>query len=154
MMKSIIIFQSVHKGNTKKIAEALAGELGAKLVRPDEIDVNNLSDYDLIGIGSGIYFGKHHKNILDLAEKIPAVPGQKVFLFSTAGLPQLKAVWHNALKNILKKKGLKVMGEFTCAGHDEVSFLKRLGGINKTRPNEKDIKKAKQFADSLKSITI
>ncbi len=145
-MKSIIVFQSVHKGNTKKIADALAGELGAKLVKPGEIKVNNLNDYDLIGFGSGIYFGRHHQDILDLAEKIPPSAGQKVFIFSTAGLPQLKFIWHRALKNILEKKGFKIVSEFTCAGHDEVGPLKRIGGINKGRPNESDIDKAKQFA--------
>lgn len=148
-MKSIVIFQSVHKENTKKIAESLAGELSAKLVKPGEIKVNNLNDYDLIGFGSGIYFWKHHQDILDLAEKIPPTPGQKVFIFSTAGLPQLKAVWHRALRNILKKKGFKIVGEFSCKGHDEVSFLKMIGGINKARPNENDISKAKQFVNSL-----
>ena len=148
-MKSIVIFQSFHKGNTQKIADALAGELGAKLVRPGEIKVNDLINYGLIGFGSGIYFGKHHQGILDLAEKILPSAGQKVFIFSTAGLPQLKLIWHRALRNILKKKGFKIVGEFSCAGHDEVGPLEMIGGINKGRPNENDIKKAKQFANSL-----
>lgn len=148
-MKSVVIFQSVHKGNTKKIAEALAGELKAKLVKPGEIDVNNLNDYDLIGFGSGIYFGKHHQDILDLAEKILPTPGKKVFIFSTAGLPQLKFIWHGSLKNKLKEKGFNIVGEFSCAGHDEVGPLKMIGGINKGRPDENDIDKAKQFANSL-----
>lgn len=151
-MKSVVIFQSVHKGNTRKIAEALARELSAKLVSPGEIGVNDLKGYDLVGFGSGIYFGKHHQDILDLAEKIPPTAGQKVFIFSTAGLPQLKAVWHHALRNILKKKGFKIAGEFASAGHDEVSFLKAVGGINKGRPNKNDIAKAKQFANSLLSL--
>jgi len=148
-MKSIVVFQSVHKGNTKKIAEALAGELNAKLVKPDEIKISDLTGYDLIGFGSGIYFGKHHQDILALAEKILPAAGQKVFIFSTAGLPQLKLIWHCALRNILEEKDFKIMGEFACAGHDEVSFLKKIGGINKGRPNEKDINKTKQFANSL-----
>ena len=148
-MKSIVIFQSVHRGNTWKIAEALAGELGAKPVRPSEIKVNDLINYDLIGFGSGIYFGRHHQDILDLAEKIPPTAGQRVFIFSTAGLPQLKFIWHRALRNILKKKGFKIVGEFSCAGHDEVGPLKMIGGINKGRPNKNDIEKAKQFINSL-----
>lgn len=43
-MKSVVIFQSIHKGNTKKIAEALAKKLGAKLVKPGEIELNNLKN--------------------------------------------------------------------------------------------------------------
>lgn len=149
-MKSIIIFESVHKGNTRKIAEALAGELNAKLVKTTAVDVNNLSNYDLIGFGSGIYFWRHHQDILALAEKIPPSTGQKVFIFSTAGLPQFKLVWHSALRNILKKKNFRIVGEFSCKGHDEVGPLKMIGGINKGRPNEDDIRKAREFANSLK----
>ena len=148
-MKSIVIFQSVHKGNTKKIAEVLAGELDAKLVKPGEIKVNDLKNYDLVGMGSGIYFGKHHQDILNLVEKVPPTVGQKVFIFSTAGPPQLKFIWHNALRNILKEKNFKIVGEFTCVGYDEVGPLKRIGGINKDRPNKNDIEKAKRFANSL-----
>lgn len=151
-MKSIVIFQSVHKGNTQKIAEVIAKELVAKLVKPNEIDVNNLNDYDLIGFGSGIYFGRHHRDILDLAGKISLTPGKKVFIFSSAGLPQLKFIFHGALRNILKKKGCKIVGEFTCTGYDEFGLLNMIGGINKSRPNENDIDKAKQFANYLLKI--
>ncbi|NPV70116.1 MAG: hypothetical protein HPY55_05660 [Firmicutes bacterium] len=31
----------------------------------------SLNDYDLIGFGSGIYFGKFHERLLDMAGKGP-----------------------------------------------------------------------------------
>ena len=34
----------------------------AEVKTPSEVDPNGLSDYDLVGFGSGISFGKHYKD--------------------------------------------------------------------------------------------
>ena len=60
--KTMIIYNSVHHGNTKKVAEAMADVLEAKLVKPQDVDINTIVEYDLVGFGSGVYVGKHHKN--------------------------------------------------------------------------------------------
>jgi len=44
------------------------------------------------------------------------------------------------------------VGEFNCLGWDNVGPLKFIGGINKGRPNENDIKKAKEFAKMMKGL--
>ena len=41
-MKTLIIYESVHHGNTEKIAKAMAGILEADLLKPDEIDAKIL----------------------------------------------------------------------------------------------------------------
>jgi len=62
-MKTLIIYNSTHHGNTKKIAKVMTEILNAELVKSDEVDITTLSKYDLIGFGSGIYYGKHHKSL-------------------------------------------------------------------------------------------
>jgi len=57
-MKSLIACVSIHYGNTLKIAEAMAGVLEAEALSPRQALAKKLSDYDLIDLGSGIYFGK------------------------------------------------------------------------------------------------
>ena len=150
-MKALIIYQSVHKGNTKKIAEVFTSQLKAKMVKPEEIKINDIGKYELIGFGSGIYFGKHHQTILDFVDKLPDRQDKKVFIFSTAGMPKLKFVWHFTLKNKLKNKGFKIIGEFTCAGLDEVGPLEKIGGVNKGRPNKQDLENARIFIDKITS---
>ena len=44
MTKVLIIYQSVHHGNTKKVAEAIGDTLEAKLYKPDEVDVKSLDN--------------------------------------------------------------------------------------------------------------
>jgi flavodoxin len=50
-----VICSSTHHGNTKKVADSITKILDGELVKPNELDVNNLLEYDLIGFGSGIY---------------------------------------------------------------------------------------------------
>jgi len=70
-MKTLIIYELVHHGNTEKVVKIMASVLEADLLKPDEIDKKILFDYDLIGFGSGIYFGKHHKRLLDFINSLP-----------------------------------------------------------------------------------
>jgi len=144
-MKVLIVYNSVHHGNTEKIAKVIVDELKAKMVKPTEEEVNKLSEYDLIGFGSGIYMGKHHESILQLVEKLPAVKDKKAFVFCTSG--SLKN-YNKPLKENLTAKGFQVVGEFSCKGFDTYGPFKLIGGINRGRPNEEDRRKAQEFAHS------
>ncbi|MCK4330497.1 flavodoxin family protein [candidate division WOR-3 bacterium] len=158
-MKTLIIYISIHHKNTERIAKVMAEVLEAPLVKPREIDINSLAEYDLLGFGSGIYFGKHHKSLLKLVDKLPNLKGRKVFVFSTSGVSNAGNFIHNIrhkvsnfhipLREKLVKKGLVIVGEFTCKGFDTVGPFKLIGGISKGRPNEKDLKQVKIFARTL-----
>jgi len=158
-MKTLIIYLSVHHGNTEKIAKAMAEVLDAKLAKPSEIDVNEVSEYDLVGFGSGIYFGKHQVNLLNFVDALPSFKGKKAFIFSTSGASNaLNFIinfrygvlhFHEHLRKRLLKKGFKIVGEFNCRGYDDYGLFKLIGGIAKGRPNDRDLENARSFAQSL-----
>lgn len=55
-MKSVIIYASVHHGNTKKIVDAIAPEINADIIditKQKEID---LPQYYVIGLASGVFY--------------------------------------------------------------------------------------------------
>lgn len=58
----------------------MAEAIGAKLVKVADIQPEEISGYDLLGFGSGIYGGKHHKTLIELVENMPAM-AQNVFIF-------------------------------------------------------------------------
>ncbi|MCK5475275.1 MAG: flavodoxin family protein [Candidatus Pacebacteria bacterium] len=147
-MKTLIIYTSIHNGNTEKIARTMAEALDAKLVKPNEIKTDELSRYDLIGFGSGIYSGKHHKSLLDLVSKLQGQNNKKAFIFSTRGLFPI-SICHKALKKQLSEKGFNITGEFSCKGFDDYGPFKLIGGINKNKPDEKDLDDAKEFVIEL-----
>jgi flavodoxin len=146
--KILIICESVHHGNTLKVARAIGEVLNAKIVKPSDFNESTISGYDFIGFGSGIYGGAHHKNLLDLAEKLETQNGKKAFIFSTSMIRM--SVMHKALRDKLLKKGFDIKGEFLCKGFTDQSVLKSVfGGVNKGRPNKQDLQKAQAFAKKL-----
>ena len=147
-MRFAVVYISIHHGNTRKIAKVIAEELNADLFDLQK-ENPDLRDYDIIGFGSGIYSWKHHERLLDFVRHLPKMD-KKAFIFSTSGLVMKRN--HRILRNLLKEKGFDIIGEFYCKGYDTYSFLRYIGGINRGRPNEKDMRRARNFASRLKSL--
>ena len=148
--KSLIVLYSYHHNNTEKIANVIAKVLDAQIKTPQQIDSNELQEYNLIGFGSGIYGAQHHEALLDLADRLPQVTDKKAFIFSTSGTTWEVDKNHLLLREKLQSKGYMIVDEFTCLGFNTNSFLKLMGGANKGRPNTEDLKHAEEFAHSLK----
>jgi len=147
-------------GSTAKVAGAMAGELGARVVGPDRGDVLRSGDFTLVGFGSGIFHGEHHASLLALADELPPTRHGKAFIFSTCGIParltrpealaDYSSGNHAALREKLRAKGYEIVGEFGCPGFNDNKFLKLFGGFNRGRPNAADLGSARSFAKGLK----
>ena len=147
---ALLILFSYHHNNTEAVAKILAKVLNAQIKTPQEIDLEDLQKYNLIGFGSGIYSEKHHKSLLDLVDKLPQVNKKKAFIFSTSATTWELPEKHSTLKKKLQAKGYIIVDEFNCKGFNTNSFLKIFKGMNKGRPNAKDIKHAETFAQNSK----
>ena len=150
-IKTLIVCMSVHHQNTARVAQAIGGVLHADCCNPDEATTERIRDYELIGFDSGIYFGQFHESLRRCIDEIRLEPNRhsKSFLFSTEGLPVLWQFWHWPLRTQLRKKGFDVIGEFHCSGFDTVGPLGLIGGLNRRRPNDRDLKRAEHFAHNL-----
>jgi len=151
-LKALLIYVSVHHGNTEKVARNMANILDADLVQVKQADAAKLEKYDLIGFGSGVYFGKHHASLLDFVDGLPMARDKKAFIFSTSGLRKIPFVhdFDKSLKAKLRRKGFDVIGEFSCRGYDTSRAAMIIGGINRGRPNVRDLQQAADFAGRLK----
>jgi flavodoxin len=146
-MRSVIVYTSVHHHNTEKVARAMAGELGAEVVRTADATDEMVTGADLAGFGSGVFFGTHHQTLLAFAESLPMKRDGRAFIFSTSG--RGGTGFHRALRDLLTARGYEIVGEFACKGWDTYSIFKYIGGINKGRPNGEDLENAAAFARSL-----
>jgi flavodoxin len=124
-MKILIVYTSVHHQNTEKVAKVMAEELEADLVPTTKAQPGMLAANELGGFGSGIYFGKHHKTLLQFVETLPTVTQKRAFVFSTCGDGKIH---HTALKEKLVNRGFSIVDEFSCKGWDTVGPLKALRG--------------------------
>lgn len=149
-MKVLIVYSSIHHGNTEKVAKVMATSINADITETKNLKTDILDQYDLIGFGSGIYYGKFHKNILNLIEKLPRLNNKKAFVFSTSGLGKTK--YNDPIEKELEKNGFEVIGSFACKGYDTFGPWRLFGGIAKGRPNDRDFNNAKKFVEKLVSM--
>ena len=148
-MNSLLVLFSYHHNNTEKIAKVFAKVLDAQIKMPQQVNSDELQEYDLIGFGSGIYSAKHHQVLLDFADELPQVINKKAFIFSTSSNLEPLSKNHSSIREKLESKGYMIVDEFTCAGFNTNSFLKYIGGMNRGKPNAKDLKDAEEFAQNL-----
>jgi len=143
---SIIVYESIYNGNTEKLARVMAHTLGCRFIKAQEALDMDLSHYETIGFGSGIYFGSHHPAVFEVVKKLDNSQ-QDVFIFSSRGAPVL-GKYHSPIKELLVKKGKKIVGEFSVRGYDETGPWVIIGGGNVGKPNESDLKKASKFVQN------
>lgn len=143
-MKTAIVYCSRHHGNTKKLAEAVAQGRDVALIDALAVKSADLSGYELVGFASGVYFGKFHQSVLEFAKNnLP--DGKKVFFLATYG----GSNGTKAIEEAVQEKSAQIVGSFGCKGYDTFGPFKLVGGINKGRPNETDLKNACDFFDGL-----
>lgn len=119
-------------GNTKKVADAIAGELGV-----EALDITNeVKDADVLFIGASMYAFKVDKNIKDFVNNLKQENAKKIAVFSTSASDTST---HKKIKKCIKDKSIVIIDEYFSAPG---AFLK----MNKGRPNDTDLDNAKKFA--------
>ena len=149
-MKTAIIYYSRHHGNTKKLVDGIAAAVSAPgeitaidIVQNPEAD---LSEYDRIGIASGIYFGGFAKQIIAYAEEhLPE--GKEVFFLYTHGSGG--GDFLKGIREVTDKKQCTELGSYHCKGFDTFGPFKLVGGIAKGHPTEEEIAGAAAFYKGL-----
>jgi len=132
-MNTVIIYAS-KTGHTKKIAEAMAKELG--VVAQNITNKPTLTDVDILFIGSGIYASKVSPEMEAYIGSIDSTQVKKAVLFITSlsGLNQ-----STNIRDALVHKGIEVeKEEFICKG----KFLL----FSRKHPDEEDVSNAAKFA--------
>jgi flavodoxin len=127
-------------GNTRKLADAMAEELGVKAldVKAASLDTGN----GVIFLGSGCYGGKPGKEMLDFIEAND-FKGRHVALFGSSGGGLGKEM--DSMEEALRQKGALVLGRYASRGQFLIV-------ISNGHPNVSDLDGAKKFARDLAKI--
>ncbi|WP_420040893.1 flavodoxin domain-containing protein [Gordonia sp. MP11Mi] len=147
-MDSLIVVESKSHGNTRRIAEAMAATLDARVVAPDEVYDAEIDAADLIGWGSGIYWMSFAPELRHRIERLDARARGRAFVFSTSGLPETPLRrYSRTLVASLAGRGFTVADDvFACRGLDTMGPLSLVGGVNKGAPTTNDLAAAQAFA--------
>ena len=145
-MKTAIVYYSRHHENTKKLLDTLTGAHEITLIDATKCQKADLSQYDLVGFASGIYYSKFHKSVLRFAsENLPA--GKPVFFLYTYGAA--KEGYTRAIEKITAEKQSPLAGSFGCLGFNTFGPFKLMGGMAKGHPTQGECEKALAFYESL-----
>ncbi|KXS41846.1 MAG: flavodoxin [Methanolobus sp. T82-4] len=162
-MKTLVTYMT-QTGNTKKIAEAIYGELeGEKDIKPIA-EVPDLEGYDLGFIGFPVMqFDIPPKVKTFLSEK---TSGKNIAIFMTHAVPEgFEAIhsWTGSAEQAAA--GANVLGKFDCQGElaqavidmllqaddPEMKKFGEMGPATKGQPDESRVQKAKEFAKEVQS---
>ncbi len=146
-MKTAIFYVSVHHGNTARLAKAVGEAMGADIYSPEQLTHELLKNYDLVGFFSGIYKFRHHDDLIGAVEKLPRQNGKMAFIGSTSGSG--RKAYHKKLADALARRGFRIIGEYTCRGFITFGPFGLFGGVNKGRPDEKDLAEAAAFFNNM-----
>ena len=146
-MKTAIIYYSQHHGNTKKLLDAMAAaDPDVTLIDVISAGDMDLSEYDRIGIASGVYYSSFARQVLSYAEKyLPE--GKPVFFVYTHGAP--KGEFLKGIRKITQAKHCPELGEYRCLGFDTFGPFKLVGGLAKGHPTQAEIEAAVRFYQEL-----
>ena len=145
-MKTILIYESTHHGNTKKLVDAVAKRYGIRTATVEEAAAMDLSAYDRIGIASGVAFGKFYEATERfMNNSLPK--GKDVFFLYTCGNDSGK--YANSVSAKARARDCRVLGVYGCRGFDTFGPFKLIGGIAKGHPTQSEIDGAVEFYGSL-----
>ena len=120
-------------GNTKKLADAIAGVLD---VPAETLDVPVAHGTGTLFLGASVYAAQIGSNVKEFARSLAGSGVGEVVVFSTSALTQRA---YPQLKKVFEDEGIRVADEnFYCRG----SF----GPLHKGRPNADDVEHAVEFA--------
>ena len=148
-MKSLVLYCSI-TGGTEKIAKAIAQELNCDLInlRKNSVSNINFNDIEYLFVGSGVYGGKLHSNMMALTKNEDFLKAfteniKTLGLFSTyAGSPESSQKAIADFKQALPKDIESNLEEFYCKG-----TLFKIFGMG--RPVAEDVEKGKRWAKEI-----
>jgi len=141
---SPVVIYSTKGGKTRKVAAEFASELNCPII---EINKNsdpsaiNLSSYDLVLIGTGIYQASPNAEMIRFLKNANLDGDKRFALFLTwYRLGQNDKSVFNIISGILDGKGKKLLNQyFEC-----------LGDFSKGRPNADDLNAARRWVSKIK----
>jgi flavodoxin len=136
-MTEIAVFVDSRGGNTRKLADAIAEELGVPV---GDLTAPLPDDVKMVFLGSGTYGGKAGEMLMKFVESAP-LSGRKVALFGTSASQEGAQKMMDAVATSLVPKGATLLGRFHCRG----KFLL----ANRGHPDNEDLENGKRFARAM-----
>jgi flavodoxin/ferredoxin len=152
MAKSLIAYFS-QGGTTAKVAESIATGLRREGYQVDLHNIKekpqpDISGYDLLGIGSPVYFFCPPFIVTDYLKSLPALGGLPAFTFVLHGTYRFDT--GKSIRRILASKGAQEAGYFHCHGADFfLGYIKQGYLFSPDHPTPEELARAEDFGSQV-----
>lgn len=137
-MKTLIIYSSL-TGNTKKIADAIAGSLeDGELISADQFHTSMADNFDYFMVGYWINQGDCDHKTLDILQHLK---GKRIALFGTLGAKR-QSEYYTMIKQRVEThvREAHLLGHFLCQGSVGEKTIERYRELLKKNPEDIHIK--------------
>ena len=146
-LRKIVLYSS-KSGNTKKVADEMASQIGCDEVRITASGASKTVDlemFDLIFVGTGLFAGTPNEDMMRYLGNLHLRTAKTFALFITwGGAPRTDKLALTRLRTLLESKGQKVVDDhFACFGGWKGILMKR------GHPKPEEIKAAGEWAKKL-----
>ncbi|UCC61007.1 MAG: EFR1 family ferrodoxin [Dehalococcoidia bacterium] len=148
MPRCLIVYFS-QSGTTARVAESIAAGLHSSDYEVDLFNINgspppDFGGYDLLGIGSPVYYYRPPFNVSDYLRSMPVIRGLPVFVFMMYGTYRFDT--GNRIRRALAGKGAREVGYFHAHGADLYpGYLKEGYLFSPGYPTEEELSQAEEF---------
>lgn len=152
MPRALLVYFS-QGGTTTRVAERIAVGLRATGYR---VDLCNLKDgrppeaagYDLLGVGSPVYYFRPPFKVMDYVNALPDLVGLPAFVFLMHGTYRWDA--GNQLRRVLAGRGTREVGYLHCRGADYFLGYLKLGYLfSPDHPTPEELARAERFGQKV-----
>jgi flavodoxin/ferredoxin len=152
MVKSLIVYFS-QSGTTAKVAESIASGLRRERYQVELYNIKekqppDLRGYDLLGIGSPVYFFRPPFIVTDYLKSLPDLGGLPTFTFILHGTYRFDTV--KSIRRVLARKGGQEVGYFHCHGDDYfLGYIKQGYLFSPDHPTPAELSQAEDFGSQV-----
>jgi len=148
MPRCLIVYFS-QGGTTARTAERIAAGLRTAGY---QVDLCNMKDgqppapdrYDLLGIGTPVYYYRPPFNVMDYVNRLPDLDGLPAFIFLLHGT--YRGAAGNVVRRALARKGAREVGYFHCLGADYALIYLKVGYLfSPDHPTAEELAQAEAF---------
>lgn len=149
MPRACVVYFS-QNGSTGKAAKSIMRGLEKSGYETDAFNLfppgpsPDIRGYDLIGIGAPVYYYRPPLIVYDFVRRLPDLNGVPAFVFITKGSHAGTAA--NRIRRLLKAKGARDAGYFSCWGADHyLLYLQKGYFLSAGHPDKTELKNAEAF---------
>lgn len=154
-MKTLIVCFS-QTGNTWTVAEHIRDGVievtgSCELIKFEEVEVNRLAEYDLVGLGCPVFYFREPFNVTDFFKTLPDLRGKQWFVFCSHG--SVMGLTLISMTEQLEEKGITVIGSHHTYSDGTLPFYPYPTATT-GHPDEKDLEEAFQFGKSIAACSL